>query len=155
MSKMHYPKKHQDREVDVIHHEINRIFEDHLAPLYHPEHKAIEPNIEIVETKQQIDIMAELAGVKPENITLNVDDDRYLSLKAEKEHTYSQETQEGYYFSELSYGSFQRLIRLPDSIDTEKITADIENGVLHIHLPKKETNASVVKKIPVSEKKKS
>lgn len=85
------------------------------------------------EADYQIDL--ELPGVDPDDIHVSVDGNS-LVVKGEKR---SSRTEEGrsYYFTERTYGSFQRTFRLPADADTDRVSADTNNGVLMIRVPKK------------------
>ena len=50
----------------------------------------------------------------------------------------SRETCKGFHRIERSYGNFVRSFAVPNAFDTEKIAADVKNGVLSVTLPKKE-----------------
>ena len=74
-----------------------------------------------------------------------------LTIEGEKE-TESEVEKKGYYYSESSYGSFSRSMTIPSTVDTSKIEANCDKGILEITLPK----AAEVqpKKITVAAKKK-
>jgi len=87
----------------------------------------------VTEADYQIDL--ELPGVDPDDIDVSVDGNS-LVVKGEKR---SARTEEGrsYYFTERTYGAFQRTFRLPADADTDHVAADAKNGVLLIRIPKK------------------
>jgi len=58
-----------------------------------------------------------------------------LTIKGEMGDTIEQEG-ERYHYRERRYGSFQRSVRLPNTLDTDKVEASFENGVLNISIPK-------------------
>ncbi len=92
--------------------------------------------IDVVQKPEEIVVKASLPGVKPEEIEITVEDN-VLTLKAESvKESESQES--GYLIRERSAGTFYRALRLPDSVDTDKITPVYEHGVLTIALPKAE-----------------
>ncbi|KJR42345.1 heat shock protein Hsp20 [Candidatus Magnetoovum chiemensis] len=94
------------------------------------------PRIEIKERKDAYIIRAELPGVSKDDIDITVTHD-VLRLKGEAkaaEETVSEEC----YCSERSYGAFDRTVPLPTSVDKEKITSSLKDGLLEIVLPKKE-----------------
>ena len=95
-------------------------------------------------------IKAELPGMKEEDVDVSVTGDR-LTIKGEKKAE-TEVKEDDYYRSERSYGMFTRSIDLPPDIDTEKIEANYENGVLEISIPK--TPEFKSKKISVSHKEK-
>ncbi len=92
-------------------------------------------------------IAAELPGIDAKDIDVSVTGDT-LVLKGEKRQE-KEEKDKNYFFSERSYGSFQRAFALPDSVDREKIAADFSKGVLTIALPKTAAAQKPQKKIEV------
>src|SRR5690606_34517007 len=95
-------------------------------------------------------VKASVAGFDPEKIEITYDDNT-LSIKGEIQEE-SVDAQEGkYHIRERSYGSFYRSISMPGVIDSEKITADTDNGILVVHLPKKPETQP--KKISIGSKK--
>ena len=74
-----------------------------------------------------------LPGVDPQDVKLNVQGN-LLSVSAERKE--SRETKDvNYLRRELSYGSLERTIALPEGTDASKITAEYNNGVLEITAP--------------------
>jgi len=94
------------------------------------------PLVDIHETKDSYLLLAELPGVKQEDIQLSVEGDT-LTLKGErKRETEIKEDQ--YHRIERSYGRFERSILLPSVVDPNRVKATYRDGVLEIQLPKKE-----------------
>ncbi len=97
---------------------------------------AFNPAVDIVEEAERFLIKADLPGVKQEEIAINVKDGSLiLSGKREEER---EEKQEKSYYCERSHGSFHRSFKLGDTVDTDKIEAKYDSGVLTVLLPKKE-----------------
>lgn len=115
------------------------------------EEKGWVPSIDIFEKDSKVILKMELPGIKEEDIDVSVDGDM-LNIKGEKK-TESEVKEEDYYQSERSYGSFIRSISIPSSIDSGKIVADYEDGVLQVTMPK--INGVKSKKVPVAVKKKA
>lgn len=92
------------------------------------------PAIDVDQNDKQIEITAELPGVKEEDIDLSVEDGM-LTLCGEKKS--ERRDEEGGY-SERSYGRFERRITLPADIDQEHCSADFRDGVLRITIPRTE-----------------
>ncbi len=90
--------------------------------------------VDISEDEKAFHIDAELPGITKENIALNIEDDM-LTIKAERKQE-TEETRKNYHRIERAYGSFSRSFNLGEIIDREHITADFDNGVLHVSLPK-------------------
>ena len=94
------------------------------------------PRMDMYEEKDELVMRAELPGIQKENVDISVEND-VLTIKAEKKQ--EQVTEEATYYScERSFGSYSRSVSLPFPVDTEKVSATFENGVLEIRLPKAE-----------------
>lgn len=97
------------------------------------------PVCNIEEKDKQYLIEAEMPGVDPDNIEIEIDG-KQLSIKGTKEEKVETEDEEKQmHMVERSYGSFYRSFTLPDNIDPDNITADYKNGVLYIDIPKLES----------------
>jgi HSP20 family protein len=92
------------------------------------------PSIEVVDTKNDVKVLAEIPGIKKEDIQVSVDGD-LLTIKGEKKQTI--ETKEnGVLRSERVYGNFYRALTLSKTVDASNIKATYQNGVLELTLPK-------------------
>jgi len=92
------------------------------------------PAVDIKEKENEIVVTAELPGIKKEDISIDVHENR-LEIKAEtKEET--KEEKEGYVYRERRQGSFYRSLELPASVDAERTKARYRDGVLTLTLPK-------------------
>lgn len=109
----------------------------------------LSPKIQVTEDKDAVKVTAEIPGINEKDIDLKISSDGYLSIGGEKKNM-SEETTKDNYFSEISYGSFKRTIQLPWDLDYEATTADYNNGVLTISIPKSQTEKQKIKKISVS-----
>jgi HSP20 family protein len=94
------------------------------------------PACDITEDEGSIRLQLELPGVKPEDVRLSIEDN-VLSVRGEKRQV-AEERNERVHRYERSYGSFERTFTLPSSVDTAKIDANIENGILTVTIPKSE-----------------
>jgi len=95
------------------------------------------PPIEILERSGRIVVRAELPGLSPDDVRIEVRDDALL-LEGERKSEMEVEEQGGVYRSERTYGRFSREIPLPEAADIEKPQARFENGVLEIEVPLRE-----------------
>ena len=105
------------------------------------------PPIDMSEDEKAYKITAELPGLDAKDVDVSVSGDT-LVLKGEKRQE-KEEKEKNYYFSERSYGSFQRAFQLPASVDRDKVAADFSKGVLTITLPKTAEAQQQAKKIEV------
>jgi HSP20 family protein len=94
------------------------------------------PTSDIVESKNEITIKAELPGVEEKAINVEIENG-VLTINGERKAEKTSE-EKGYRRVERSYGNFLRTFTLPTTVEPEKIKADFTNGVLTVHLPKKE-----------------
>ena len=92
------------------------------------------PAMDIYEDRQFIYIVAEVPGVKHDSIEVLLDG-RLLRLKGMRNSPILLEGKR-YYQMEIEYGPFERVIRIPQRVDTAKISARYENGLLIIRLGK-------------------
>ncbi|MDH5695406.1 MAG: Hsp20/alpha crystallin family protein [Dehalococcoidia bacterium] len=115
------------------------------------EEKGWAPAIEMFEKEDKYVVKAELPGIKEEDIDVSVVGDT-LTIKGERKAE-TEVKEEDYYCCERSYGSLFRSIALPSTVDTKKIEASYDDGVLEVSLPK----AAEIKpkKVAVSAKKKA
>ncbi len=91
--------------------------------------------LDVYETNDAFVVKAAIPGVEPEKVDISVEDD-VLTIKGDFEQ--KDETTEGSYVRrELRYGSFQRALRLPPTVDADKAQASFEHGMLKLTLPKK------------------
>ncbi|MCK9519074.1 MAG: Hsp20/alpha crystallin family protein [Dehalococcoidia bacterium] len=91
--------------------------------------------LDVYETGNEYIVKAQLPGVDPKDVDITVDDD-ILTIKGEFEQ--KDDVTEGQFVRrELRYGSFQRSLRLPPSVEAEKANAQFEHGMLKLTLPKK------------------
>jgi len=92
------------------------------------------PAVDIKEEQDCFVIKADLPGVDPKDIEVHAEGGM-LTIRGERESE-KKEERSGYKRIERSYGSFFRRFTLPDTADTDKITAKGSNGVLEIRVPK-------------------
>lgn len=113
-----------------------RMFREPFAP-YNVAAKASIFKTDIKEEDGKYVLEADLPGFEKENIKLGVDND-ILTISAERHSEHEDKNKAGSYIRcERSYGSYSRSFDV-SAIDSEKITAKYENGVLTLDMPKKE-----------------
>jgi HSP20 family protein len=109
----------------------------------------LTPNIDVSETNKEIRIKADVPGYKPEDISVEMDEN-ILTIRGKVEEA-KEEKDEEYIRQERSFGEFQRSLAVPQYADMEKIDCECKNGVLEIIIPKKESR-SKAKRIDVKSK---
>ncbi len=94
------------------------------------------PKVDVSETDNEIKVVANVPGIDPDKLDVEVGDD-YLSLSGKIEKETKDEDQKGkVYRYEREYGEFRREFALPARVKASAITAKAKNGVLTITLPK-------------------
>lgn len=93
------------------------------------------PRIDLAESENEITVKAELPGVEPNEVSVDVIGNT-LTIRGEKKQE-KEEKRENYHCVERQYGSFHRSVQLPASVDPNKVEAVFKNGVLTITMPKR------------------
>jgi HSP20 family protein len=93
------------------------------------------PPVDIYEEKDAIFVKAELPGIQPEEVHIEVEN-KTLTLRGERKLE-RKETKDGYHRIERQYGSFTRSFVLPETVDSEHVEAEMNDGVLTVRLPKR------------------
>jgi HSP20 family protein len=150
------------RPFESLRREVDRLFEDFtlnpfrlplrrpafdLEPFWQPDSWVAAPAMDLVERHEDFEMTAELPGLEEKNIEVNVANG-VLTVKGQKEED-KVEKKEDFHLRERRFGSFSRSVRVPDTVDTDKIEASFKNGVLRVTLPKKPEAQKPVKKIEV------
>ncbi|MDD5528225.1 MAG: Hsp20/alpha crystallin family protein [Patescibacteria group bacterium] len=91
-------------------------------------------SIDVYETEKNIVIKSTIAGVKPDDLDITIDNDM-LTIRGHR-HDEAKEEGRDYLYQECYWGSFSRSVILPVEVDAKKIDASLENGVLTIVLKK-------------------
>jgi len=94
------------------------------------------PLVDIVEDEKEYVIKAELPEVKKEDFKVSVQND-VLTIMGERSLE-REEKRKKYHRIERAHGSFARSFTLPEDVDGGKVSAEFQNGVLNVHLPKSE-----------------
>lgn len=105
------------------------------------------PAVDITEGDKAYEITAELPGLDEKNIEVKLANGG-LMIKGEKQQE-KEEKEKDYYLHERHFGSFERYFRVPEGVDTSKIEATFNKGVLTVTLPKSPEAQKAEKKIDV------
>jgi HSP20 family protein len=121
---------------------MNRLFAEPAA------HRPWVPAVDIRETDHELVVTSDVPGIKFEDIDVRVENGT-LTLKGERKFEKNGD-EGGWHRVERSYGTFERVFTLPDTVNPEGVKADYKNGVLTVTLPKKETAKPRQVKVQVS-----
>lgn len=130
------------RDLATLQSRIDRLFADVLGRDRSPwdAGEALEgttwaPAVDIVENDNEIVLKADLPGIDPRDVDIQVQDGT-LTLKGERKHE-SDVKEDNFRRIERVYGSFLRTFTLPQTVDAEHVSAEYRNGVLELKLPKR------------------
>lgn len=138
--------------------EVNRLFSDFFGETPWPSYWlrdmpestfVINPAIDMSENERSYTVTAELPGIMPSDVQITAAEG-YVTIKGEKK-VEEKEEKKGYFRQECSYGSFQRVIAVPDSANLDKAEANFKNGVLTLSIPKKAGAQSKERKIEIKQ----
>jgi HSP20 family protein len=125
------------RGVSTLQEQINRVLgdlvgrtgeESNLTPW--------APAVDIYETEHELVVKADLPDVNPQDLDIHVENN-ILTIRGERKFE-NKVKEENYLRIERSYGSFSRSFSLANSVNSEAIKADYQNGVLTLSIPKRE-----------------
>ncbi len=94
------------------------------------------PAVDLEETPSTYIVRSDLPGLDKDKINLTIRDNTLTIEGIRQTSSEKEDTQQGFYSQERSYGTFSRSLTLPGPVDENKVTADYKNGVLTITLPK-------------------
>jgi HSP20 family protein len=94
------------------------------------------PPVDIFEDEHNINLQAEIPGVKQEDLNITLENN-VLTITGERKFQH-EEKKENFHRMERRFGKFTRSFTLPASVNAENVIANFENGLLNITLPKRE-----------------
>lgn len=146
-----------------LRHEIDRLFDEFDWPGFHlPLRGPLArseasrpwlagwsgtPVMDLVEHSGDYELQAELPGLDMDDIEIKISNG-LMTIRGEKSEQHSKE-EDNYHLHERSYGQFQRSFSLPQGIDTDKIEAKYDKGVLYVQMPKSAEAIDKERKIEV------
>jgi HSP20 family molecular chaperone IbpA len=109
------------------------------------EEQEAELSLDVYQTENEIIVQTMIAGVHPDNLTINITRDS-ISIKGKREENQSID-KENYFVQELYWGTFSRSISLPEEVDLEEAEAIEKHGLLIIKLPRIDKNRETKLKV--------
>lgn len=92
------------------------------------------PKVHVEEDSKKLYVQAEVPGMEEKDIDVNINND-VLTISGERKNEKKDE-QKGYYYSEISFGKFERRVRLPEYVNKDTAKAEYKRGVLNITMDK-------------------
>lgn len=143
-----------------LHQEIDQLFNDLFRGYGYPSRSTrlsgrslakaagFQAKVNVASDDKNYHISLEVPGLSEQDISLDLHQGTLVIRGEKKEEKETKDRQ--YYRVEQSYGSFQRVLALPEDADQDNVTATIKNGVLDISLPRRALPASESKHIPIN-----
>jgi HSP20 family protein len=120
---------------------VQNMFQDFLTPfgggIGLADEDTLTPRIKVSENDKAYEVQAEMPGVKKEDIKVSIDHDR-VTIEAECRQANEQREGQNVVYSERTARKFLRSFMLPTEVDDAAAQAKLEEGVLHLTLPKKQ-----------------
>jgi HSP20 family protein len=126
------------REFATLQDRINRVFRDSYSGAAQDDSlttSSFAPAVDVYEDEHKVNLKIEVPGIDEKDIDVRVENNT-LTVHGERKIE-KEEKEENYRRVERQYGSFTRTFTLPTTVDTEKVSASYDKGVLKITLPKK------------------
>ena len=139
------------RGLDQLQANVRRMFDNPLTfpdlLTTPPQALAWTPPVEISESRKEMTLTMELAGMDMKDVHVSVDGD-VLTIRGEKsEERKEEEEEKHYYLFERNYGAFERSFTLTHAVKSDKIEATYRDGVLEVSVPK--ADEAKAREIPI------
>jgi HSP20 family protein len=141
--------------VQALQQSIDRVFDDFWRTFNLPMlgdwdggvASAVVPQVDVRETDQEVELVAELPGMDEGDVDVSVSQGM-LTIRGEKKSE-REEEDEGYVLRERSFGRVERIVPLPEGLDVDSAQATFRNGVLTVKIPKTAETQRAAKRISV------
>ena len=160
LTKREAPLAPVSRDLARMRNRLQRFFEEPFGfdlrlPMFDEqriERMVWSPAVEATELPTEYQITAELPGISPEDVEIAMSDGM-LTLKGSKlEEKKENDKDRTFHLWERSYGAFERTFRFPLDVKEDKVTAEFNNGILTIKVPKMEVVPAKSRTIPIAKK---
>jgi HSP20 family protein len=154
-----YPEMGLQNQITQLHRKMNQLFDSTFRGFGTPSFDfnlpfsqfinsgLIKPQINIGGSNKEYEVTVEIPGVEEKDMKVEISGN-LMTIRGEKNQE-KEEKGKSYYRMERSYGSFQRVLSLPEDANQEKVKAIFKNGVLTVSMPRKALPASAVKQIEI------
>jgi HSP20 family protein len=140
----------QSRGSTSLQDQVNRLFEDNFTRdrSGHADLATWAPPVDIYETENELVLKADLPDLQDKEIDVRITNNT-LTIRGERKFV-KDINEDNYLRIERAYGSFMRSFSLPNTVSSENIRAEYRNGVLTLHMAKREESKPKQIKISVS-----
>jgi HSP20 family protein len=140
----------QSRGLTSLQDQVNRLFEGNFTRdrSGHADLATWAPPVDIYETENELVVKADLPDLQEKDIDVRVENNM-LTIRGERKFD-KDINEDNYLRVERAYGSFMRSFSLPNTVSSDSIRAEYRNGVLTLHMAKREESKPKQIKISVS-----
>lgn len=155
----YYPERYYDPTLS-LHRDIDRMFDQFLRGFGMPsigrhgvwptldDSGLLKPKVDLSASEGEYLLTVEIPGVSEKDVTIDINAST-MTVKGEKRQE-KEVKEKNFYRIERSYGSFQRVLSLPEDVNQDAIKATFKNGVLSITMPRKSLPKGEVRQIEIS-----
>lgn len=138
------------RALATVQDQMNRLFEDAVGRSTGDESAltAWAPSVDIHETENELVLRADLPGLTEKDIDVRLESNM-LTIRGERKFE-KNVSEENYLRVERAYGTFSRSFSLPNTVSGDGIKAEYRDGVLTVHMPKREESKPRQVKVAVA-----
>jgi HSP20 family protein len=123
-------------EFDRLQDEINKLFDWNYPENRGLFDRSLSPAVDLMENENEIVMVCDLPGIKKDDLDLSISRN-VITIKGEKKNEVKKEGQKTFR-NETWNGTFQRTISLPETVDPDKVEANMKDGVLTVKVAKRE-----------------
>ena len=137
--------------VDQLHNDIDRLFQQAWGGFASPavaQSQMLRPRLDVKGDDKEYKVSVELPGVAQDQVKIELRDQSLIISGEKKSET--KEEKDGYYHTERSFGSFRRILGMPEEADVDAIKATQKDGVLTIIIPRQTPEKAAPKQIEIS-----
>jgi HSP20 family protein len=114
------------------------VFDDFLNTDFMPRANSTAPAVNVREDEKAYTMEVAAPGIRKEFCRVSINDDGNLCVAIENKTEHKEDDRKHHYLRrEFSYTNYEQNYALPEDVDSEKISAKVENGILTVVLPKK------------------
>ena len=136
------------RGLNTLNEQFNQLLTDSFVPSGETAMANWSPAVDIYETEGELVVKADLPDVNEKDIDIRIENNT-LTITGERKFE-QKVNKDNYLRVERAYGTFSRSFSLPNTVNTEAVQADYHNGLLTVHLPKREESKPKQIKVEVS-----
>jgi HSP20 family protein len=118
---------------------MSQLFEDSfVSPARMGSRQSLSMALDVSETQDRFLVDAVVPGLRPEDLDITIQDNVLLIRGETRQEQQNGDKQANYHIMERRYGRFSRAVTLPTAVKSDSVHATLENGILHLEIPKAE-----------------